>query len=173
MHPSESSPASSDSAWRICYDEIAPKLLLFARQWVPSQADAEDAVQTAFVRFWRHRPDASAAHYPLLFAAVKSAALDLIRSRSRRARRESESTANAVWFDAPLEEQDDADALQEALAQLPAEQREVVVLRIWAGMTFSQIAETLDESINTIASRYRYAVAALRRTIPAPSYERY
>src|SRR4051812_48750041 len=39
--------------WRVCFSEAGPGLVLFARQWVRSTADAEDIVQEAFVRFWR------------------------------------------------------------------------------------------------------------------------
>src|SRR5438105_2890325 len=79
----------SHETWRDCYRQLAPKLLLFARQWLTSATDAEDVVQTAFVRFWRKQPDAQPEHYPLLYAAVRSAALDLIRADDRRARRET------------------------------------------------------------------------------------
>ncbi|HYR59119.1 MAG TPA: sigma factor, partial [Chthoniobacteraceae bacterium] len=67
----------SDEPWRKCYRELAPKLLLFARQWVASAADAEDVVQTAFVKFWRRQPGAQPEHYPLLYSAVRTTALDL------------------------------------------------------------------------------------------------
>src|SRR4249919_1638357 len=78
----------SDEPWRTCYAQLAPKLLLFARQWVACQADAEDVVQNAFVKFWRHRPEADTEHYPLLYAAVRSSALDFLRTESRRGKRE-------------------------------------------------------------------------------------
>src|SRR4030095_5075304 len=44
---------ASHEDWKSCFTEIAPGLLLFARQWVHSAADAEDLVQEAFVKFWR------------------------------------------------------------------------------------------------------------------------
>ena len=73
--------------WKVCFSEYGPGLLLFARQWVRSPVDAEDIVQEAFVKFWRrnHRIDNRA----LLYATVRSIALDLIRRDSRRARREA------------------------------------------------------------------------------------
>jgi len=73
--------------WQEWYDAHAARLLLFARQWLPERADAEDAVQIGFVKFWRNRPRPGAADVPLLFAAVRSAALDLLRARTRRERR--------------------------------------------------------------------------------------
>jgi RNA polymerase sigma-70 factor (ECF subfamily) len=52
-------------------------------------------------------------------------------------------------------------AVWAALRALPPEQAEVVVLKIWEEMTFAQIAEILDTSPNTVASRYQYAMAKL------------
>lgn len=53
--------------------------------------------------------------------------------------------------------------IQSALARLPAAQREVLVLKIWGELTFDAIARELDIPLNTAASRYRYALAALRQ----------
>src|SRR5258705_6111538 len=82
-------------AWKTCYRELAPKLLLFARQWVAEPADAEDVVQTAFVKFWRKQPDAAREHYPLLYAAVRSTALDLLRRSERPA---AGAAGSAAWL---------------------------------------------------------------------------
>src|SRR5437899_12073094 len=77
--------------WRICFSQLAPGLLLFARQWVHSAADAEDIVQDAFVKFWRRNHDID--NRGLLYSAVRSLALDLIRRDARRARREATALA--------------------------------------------------------------------------------
>src|SRR5881396_1099150 len=78
---------ASHENWKRCFSEIAPRLLLFARQWVQSAADAEDVVQEAFVKFWRRNHNI--ANRALLYAAVRSIALDSIRRDKRRARREA------------------------------------------------------------------------------------
>src|SRR3954470_3686112 len=170
-------PAPHEEPWRACYRELAPRLLLFARQWAPCPADAEDVVQSAFVRFWKKQPDAQPQHYPLLYAAVRTAALDLLRSNERRGRREEAFGAEAPMAEEPLfapsmEQRETAESLQQALAKLSTDQREAVVLRIWGGLTFAQMAESLGESINTVAARYRYALEALRRHIHHTDYER-
>lgn len=167
----------SHERWKACYDQLAPKLVLFARQYVRSLDDAEDVVQTAFVRFWRRQPDAAPEHYPLLYTAVRTAALDLLRKDERRARRESDPDAASFraeepHFDPRPEQQEDAAAVQAALSHLPESQREVLVLRIWGDLTFAEIAATLGDSINTIASRYRYALEALRKILKPQEYER-
>ncbi len=162
--------SSTDEPWRLCYRELAPKLLLFARQWVPSIADAEDVVQTAFVKFWRRQPDALPEHYPLLYSTVRTTALDLLRGDGRRARREADPDADLLregqpYFDHGVERRETAELVEHAMETLPPEQREVLALRIWGELTFAEIAETLGESINTVASRHRYALEALRRSL--------
>src|SRR6266513_5269427 len=84
---------ASHEDWRSCFSELAPGLLLFARQWVRSRADAEDIVQEAFVRFWRRNH--AITNRALLYATVRPIALDLIRRDSRRARREAEAVSES------------------------------------------------------------------------------
>src|SRR6476620_8772284 len=78
---------ASHENWKSCFSEVAPGLLLFARQWVHSAADAEDIVQDAFVKFWRRNHDID--NRGMLYSAVRSLALDFIRRDERRARREA------------------------------------------------------------------------------------
>jgi len=156
---------ASHEDWKSCFSEVAPGLLLFARQWVQSAADAEDIVQEAFVKFWRrnHKID----NRPLLYAAVRSIALDVIRRDRRRARREASVFAEAEpAVDPQFEFEEEAQsALAAAVDCLPHDQREVLVLKIWNELTFSEIARTLGISQNTAASRYRYALASLRKSL--------
>jgi RNA polymerase sigma-70 factor, ECF subfamily len=168
-------PFDAYDSWRQCYRELAPKLLLFARQWAPQ--DAEDVVQAAFVRFWKKHQSADRSHYPLLYAAVRTIALDQLRGDERRARRENHPDAPIPREDAYFEPvADDIDrteltvAVERALHTIPHEQREVVVLKIWGELTFQEIAETLGAPLNTITARYRYALEKLRDRID--TYER-
>lgn len=159
--------AAVETDWRECFERLAPKLLLFARQWAPAPADAEDVVQEAFIRCWRHGGGRLTGNSALLFSAVRSAALDARRSEERRRRREQDTMpADAVSFSCDLENRELADTVQAALKQLPIEQREVLVLRVWGELSFPEIAEVLDLAVDTAASRHRYALAALRKLIP-------
>jgi len=157
-------------AWKSCYRELAPKLLLFARQWCSEMADAEDVVQTAFVKFWRKQPNGGREHWPLLYSAVRTTALDLLRGAERRGRREADPAVEVLredgaYFDATIEQREDAALIAAALRELPHEQREVVVLRVWGELTFAEIAATLGENINTVAARHRYGLEAMRRLL--------
>jgi RNA polymerase sigma-70 factor (ECF subfamily) len=157
-------PRGSD-LWSDWLDEHGAALLLFARQWVPSRADAEDVVQDAFVRFWRSR---ERVEEPVgyLFAAVKHCALDRRRAQARQSRREESIAGPECESSFDLPEQDERGAvIDAALQDLPESQREVLVLKIWGGLSFPQIADALQTSANTAASRYRYALAKLREQL--------
>src|SRR6266446_9212098 len=78
---------ASHEDWKTCFAQLGPALLLFARRWTHSRAEAEDIVQDAFVRFWRRQH--SIENRALLYATVRSTALDRLRRDQRRARREA------------------------------------------------------------------------------------
>jgi len=161
--------AHAHDTWTTWFQLHGPKLLLCARQWTRSLADAEDAVQEAFVRFWKHQRALGGDPMGLLLTSVRRAALDQMRRESRRATREQIAEGGiedgSPVFEPLLEGDDRRRAIEAALRRLPVEQREVLVLKIWGELTFEQIAAQLELSPNTAASRYRYALAALRKEL--------
>src|SRR5947207_883798 len=145
--------AGAGDQWAVWLDRHGAALVLLARQWVDRRADAEDVVQEAFVRFWRSRQRAvDPAAY--LYACVKHCALDWQRARRRRSRREEKVARPEAepLFAGPLEQDERRTAIEAALASLPDNQREVVVLKTWGGLSFPQIAQALAIPANTAAS---------------------
>ncbi|GBL43773.1 hypothetical protein LBMAG55_05190 [Verrucomicrobiota bacterium] len=164
--------AHADQDWRAWFAEHGARLRLIARQWTRSEADADDVVQEAFVRFWKHQRHLPGDPNALVVTSIRRAALDLLRRTDRRSGREQAVAAEAetmTWFEP------EADPCQQALIQslalLSAEQREVVVLKVWGELTFDQIGEKLQVSPNTAASRWRYAMEALRKHITARAHD--
>src|SRR4051812_8134643 len=146
-------PRNHDS-WQNWFQLHGPKLLLCARQWTRSLADAEDVVQEAFVRFWRHQRQLPGDPRALLVISIRRAALDLARSSDRRHAREQRADGGleeTVTLFAPLPGEGDErrQEIEVALQRLPDEQREVLVLKIWQQLTFEQVGEVLDISPNT------------------------
>jgi RNA polymerase sigma-70 factor (ECF subfamily) len=157
------------------YDAHAQSIFAFVLNLTRSEAETRDVLQEVFVKL---------ASCPELLRDVRdergfllrlghNLALDLMRRRGTRERRHERFAAEAESvFEASHEadERSFREALSEGLAELPAEQRAVAHLKLWEGLTFEVIAETLGISPNTAASRYRYAIDKLRERL-RPLYD--
>jgi RNA polymerase sigma-70 factor (ECF subfamily) len=150
--------------WRQVLAEHGPALLLFARQWSASGADAEDAVQNGFVKFWKNRKRAR-DELAYLYSCVRSAAMDL--GKGERRRRALLARRAGPAFEISSDRAEREAAIEAALALLPGDQREAIIMKIWGGLTFAQIGEALGVSMNTVASRYRYALVRLHAELSA------
>jgi RNA polymerase sigma-70 factor, ECF subfamily len=154
-----------DENWQTWFLDHGPKLRLCARQWTRSASDAEDVVQEAFVRYWRRQRHLGGPPLPLLLTSIRRVALDRARREGRRATREHAVSDDEAtpWFEPvdPAHEERRRE-IESALTRLPAEQREVLVLKLWGELTFAEIGAQLDISPHTAASRYRYGLTALR-----------
>jgi len=130
-------------------------------------ARAEDAVQEAFARLWSRRNRPVGDLVPYIFAAVRNAAIDQVR------RRPPEDGKPAVFIYNGLPEDPSAASvtaeehrlLAAAVQALPEDQRETVILKIYGGLTFQQVAEVVGAPLQTVASRYRRALAQIGRRV--------
>jgi RNA polymerase sigma-70 factor (ECF subfamily) len=142
------------------YDLTAQRLLRLALAITRSQHDAEDALQTTLVRISQNPELLCRAQQPwhYLLQMVRNNALQILRRRKSEAPiRQLDKLTTRCPVD-ELEMQEQYRAIWSALRKLPAEQSELVVLKIWEEMTFQQIATVLNISPATAASRYRYAL---------------
>jgi len=171
MPPAPLDPLISDlaqgrpEAYAALYDRWGRGLFRVALAMEHSPDQAEDAVQELFVNLVRFRDrlpqvqDLQAYLFSCLRNVVIQRRARQGRERSHLARLALAATDTYVPPPAP-----DAD-LAAMLATLPPEQREVVTLKIDGDLTFAQIAAVLNISLNTAASRYRYALEKLRHTL--------
>ena len=165
----ESLAAGDPEAFAAVYDRLALRLLGAARTMTGSAAEAEDAVQDLFVELARGR--ARLAAVADLEAYVFTMLRNAVRRRGRRAALDRRAVlaiaagreASGAFAEPAAELPDDA--LAAAVAALPDAQREVVALKIDAGLTFAEIAAVTGTSLNTAASRYRYALEKLRTAL--------
>jgi RNA polymerase sigma-70 factor (ECF subfamily) len=145
------------------YREYAPALRLYARQWPGGD---EDLVQDAFVKLAQQSPAPEQA-LPWLYRVVRNGALAAGRGAARRRRRQDKVSAAEAWFAAADDRLDGREAMR-LLAELPLEQREVVVARIWGGLTFEEVARLAGCSLPTAHRRYQAGLAALRERLEGP-----
>jgi len=145
------------------YRQHAPALLLYARQW---GGGGEDVVQDAFVRLVQQAPPPEQV-LPWLYRVVRNEGLAAQRTATRRRRREQRVGSPETWF-AAAEDRLDADEVTRWLAALPLELREVIVARLWGGLTFEAIAGLVGCSLPTTHRRYHTGLAQLRERLDGP-----
>ena len=157
------------------YDDHAQALFAFLLNLTRDEPDTRDVLQEIFVKLAR-RPDLLRGvrdERAFLIRLAHNAAIDLMRRRGTRDKTREQFTNEASSPFAPATDPDEQafrDAFAAALAELPDEQRAVVHLKLWEGLTFEQIATALDIPPNTAASRYRYGLDKLRERL-RPLYE--
>ncbi len=137
-------------------------LVLYARQWCDAP---EDIVHDAFMLLMR---ESIAPQNPVgwLYKVVRNKALNASRSSRRRTRHETAAAfSGEPWLVA--EEGDRLDAVEaaRALEELPAEQREVIIARLWGGLSFEEIARVNGTAPSTAHRRYQQGIVALREKL--------
>jgi RNA polymerase sigma-70 factor (ECF subfamily) len=124
-------------------------------------ASAEDIVQQVFLKLLGGHTVRSEALTAYLYRAVRNACVNLRRDR----RHEVELQEEELWFSNDKADRVEICSLQRAIRDLPEEQRETVFLKIWSGLTLQEIADATEIPLNTVASRYRYALEKLRERL--------
>jgi RNA polymerase sigma-70 factor (ECF subfamily) len=157
------------------YDEHAQPLFAFLLNFTRDEADTRDLLQEIFIKLAGQPKllDGVREERAFLIRLAHNAAIDLIRRRSTRERTKENFTAEAISIFAPTNDPDEKvfrEELAVALGELPDNQRTLVHLKLWEGLTFEEIAAALDISPNTAASRYRYGLDKLRGRL-RPLYE--
>ena len=145
-------------------DTHGPPLLLYARQWCHAP---EDVVQDAFVKLVALREPPRDV-VPWLYRVVRNGALDVGKTTRRRSRREQLVSRPERWFHEPAIEGLDAETAIAALQRLSDDQREVIVARIWGGLSFEQIAEVVGCSPSSAFRRFSAGIDFLRTELGEP-----
>jgi RNA polymerase sigma-70 factor, ECF subfamily len=154
------------------YDRHGSSLFRYALLITARHALAEDAVQQAFAKLvgMGRRIAELAAQEHYLRRAVRNECYRLLQAPRLAGGSEEQAAllkpvAPAVGVDGAMESQEQRRLIEAALRELPAEQREIVHLKVYESLTFQQIADLLAIPLNTAASRYRYATEKLRQTL--------
>ena len=158
MPPNHTNVAEVEQVYR----KHGSALLLFATAISGERSRAQDAVHKVFLNLMEDGSLLRAVDVKAyLFTCVRNAVLNDLKARRRHVALDYE----CAWFDPPDKDYAAERNLRRAMAALPDDQQQVIVLHVWGELTFPQIGEFLDISSNTAASRYRYALAKLRESL--------
>jgi RNA polymerase sigma-70 factor (ECF subfamily) len=154
------------------HDEHVTAMYRLGLALLRDEAAVRDLLQDVFVKLAEGRVSEVEItdERSYLLRMVRYGALD--RLRREKVRRDHATAATSELFNRSPDPDREAFRLQleQALAGLPAEQREVVVLKLWEERTFDEISRICGISPNTAASRYRYGLDKLRALL-RPMYE--
>jgi RNA polymerase sigma-70 factor, ECF subfamily len=147
------------------YDAYGASLYRYALMILASREGAEDVIQQVFAALLNTRRRQIDDEERYLRRAVRNACYSALRHQKVRRGRTADETLLEAAAQAPAVSEEDRIALAEAIRELPPDQREVIHLHIFEGRTFKDVAEMTGEPLNTIASRYRYALEKLKATL--------
>jgi RNA polymerase sigma-70 factor (ECF subfamily) len=167
-----------EAAFARVYDRYSPILLGLLLRILRSRAEAEDVLQEVFLQVWqqarafdptRGRP------FTWLVTLARSRAIDRLRavdSRERAAQRSAEDAppegaSPQAWADEEAIRAERAEAVRDALGELPEEQRQVLLLAYLEGMSQSEIAAAKNQPLGTVKTRTRAGLKKLSESLRA------
>lgn len=154
-----------DAALASVYAEHGRALLAYARRLTGDDGHAEDVVQEAFLRLWRHPRQLAedpAGLRPWLFTVARNVAFDAHRARRARPQEAREQTLALLTEDDGFDRALDAHLVADALAALSADHRAVLLETYYRGRSVAEAAASLGVPPGTVKSRTYYALRALR-----------
>jgi RNA polymerase sigma-70 factor, ECF subfamily len=165
-------------AFEVLYDRHASAAYSLAHRMCGVRGMADDVVQEAFLSLWRRLDRYDAARGQLrswLLGIVHNGAIDRLRQTGAHDRRRASTEGiedrleAAERTDLEVQRREEADRVRAALAQLPSEQRRVIELAYFDGLTHVQVAGLLELPVGTIKGRMRLGLAKLRTLLPPVS----
>ena len=162
------------------YDRYAPVALALAGRILGDRSEAEDVLQVVFTRVWtdagRYDPS-KGSPMSWLLSWVRNGAIDRLRRREalQRAAHHSAERATSAHGESHDHDHDptaeERERLKKAVESLPADQRQVIELAYFEGLSQSQIAQRLGEPLGTVKTRTRLGMNKLRQALPVLSGE--
>lgn len=164
----------TDSELERCYDAHASGVFHYLVTFTKTETDARDLLQELFIKLARTNIATVLLNEKgFVYRLAHNLAIDWLRRRKARWDSE-ERLMREPQSGHQLDSDPDMAVLarhfSEAMQTLPEEQRTLMQLKLWEGLTFDEIAEAQSIPLNTAASRYRYALEKLR-TLLRPLYE--
>ena len=165
--------SGKDKAFEKLYRKYERPLYSFIYRFVGSRESAEDVFQQTWLKVIGalENYEERGKFGSWLFGIANNASLDLVRQKSTNKR---DDYASEEMDHLPHEEmipdesvihKEQSDLLENGIETLPWEQKQVVLLRVYAEMSFKEIAAMIDAPLNTVLGRMHYAVKNLRKII--------
>ncbi len=175
------------AAFPTLFSRYQGKVFLLVRGYFPNRERAEEVFQEVFLKVIERMEsfDSSGSFKSWFLTLCRNHCIDRLRQQYRRPEVPESSlgdgedpspppSASALSKETPADQlayaHELAGLLQRALSRLPEEQRETFLMKERMGMTFEEIAKSMDISVNTVKSRMRYALEALRRALKGKSF---
>ncbi|RLB57283.1 MAG: hypothetical protein DRJ42_00870 [Deltaproteobacteria bacterium] len=157
------------AAFRVLFDRYAPMLLRMARRRLSSEEEAREVVQQTFFQLNRARNDfrQGAKLRPWVVTIAMNLVREHYRKRGRRKEASLEAAIHTVGVEQTdtLEEQERAQQLRTALAQLPESQRTVIELHWLQEMPFSEVAKVVGAKEGAVRVRAHRAYKKLKELL--------
>lgn len=158
-----------EGAFTQAYERYHKLLYVLAYRYLMNAAMAEDVVQHVFTRLWEFRSELrvgiSLKNY--LFTMTKNHVLNLIRNENSAVTKNYEMAQSAPAYEdnlvENLEKKEMMSSFYKALDMLPAQKREICLMKVEEELTNQEIAERMNLSINTIKTHYSEALKLLRK----------
>jgi RNA polymerase sigma-70 factor (ECF subfamily) len=159
------------SALKELFDNHAGQLLTLAQRILKDRGEAEDVVQETFLEVWRRARQYDASRGQIstwMFVIARSRAIDRVRKR-RSVSADLEQVVDSFAVDAysHVQHKESSARVLSALELLPGEQRNVIELAFFEGLTQQQISERTGLPLGTIKTRMRLAMEKLARALSA------
>jgi RNA polymerase sigma-70 factor (ECF subfamily) len=164
--------AGDESALTELYDRYIGLVFPVAVRILGNQAEAEDVMQDVWLQVWRNAASYDESRGTLgawLLTITRSRALDALRSRGARSRREEQVKAEAPVAVASLnsaESSSSREAVRRAFDTLEPHHRSVLEMAYWQGLSQREIAEKMQQPLGTVKSWTRQALRDLRGALP-------
>lgn len=175
--------AGNTAAMDLLYDRYNRPVYSFAYRMLGDREQAEELLQEVFLRAWRRASrfsDSRGSLISWLLSITHNMAIDELRKQQRRPRKAESDEPDALLgtlqdTSEPVDVQavlaDRRRLVREALAELPGNQREVLELGYFHGLTQREIAEHLDVPLGTIKTRMRLALKKLQGSVDIQALE--
>ncbi len=149
------------------YDRFGEEMYGFLALRLDTPQDAEDVLQETFFRLARYRVRWSLIRSPraFIFRVLRNESHRFLSRALRRSEEEARRSRQMIQAAAVIDPPSPDPAsgkLRAALAALPGEQREVIILKVFEDFSFKEIGRICGLSLNTAASRYRYGLQKLQ-----------